>query len=152
MYQREFQKTVTAGLVLCITLIFMVFAQSATGTDDSLVQLSESLFQEKKHGRVWQVKRSKRIKTIHDATTYINKLNKGEYNNWRLPTKQELVELFSVFDLKDNGNVMIRLEGSYWLAENQDAPYVGSLEIGDQCGPSRTFYKGKAGYVRAVRP
>lgn len=152
MYQREFQKTLTAGFIICLTLVFMFFVQSATGADDSLVQLSEGLFQEKLHGRVWQVKRSKKIKSTDDATAYINNVNQGEYNNWRLPTKQELTKLFNIFDLKDNGNVMIRLEGSYWLAENHGGPYVGSLEIGDQCGPSRTFYKGKAGYVRAVRP
>lgn len=152
MYQRRFQQILAAGFTICTALTFMIFAPSAHGTAGSLVQISENLFQEKKHGKTWQVNRSKRIKNTDDAAAYLSKLNQGKYNNWRLPTKQELQELFDIFDHKDNGSVMIRLEGSYWLAEYDGVPYVGSLEIGDQCGPSRTFYIGKAGYVRAVRP
>lgn len=152
MYRKEIHKRLTTGLILCVTLTFICFLQGYSWADDSLVQLSESLFQEKKLERVWQVQRSKKLKTTEDAVAYINQLNQGEFNNWRLPTKHELQDLFNIFDLKDNGNVTIRLEGSYWLAENHGVPYVGTFEIGDQCGPSRTFFKGKTGYVRAVRP
>ncbi|BHH83805.1 Lcl domain-containing protein [Desulforhopalus sp. 52FAK] len=152
MHRKGFHKKLITSLILCTTLIFSSFFQGNCRAEESLVQISDSLFQEKNLGRVWQVQRSKKIKTTQDAIAYINQLNQGEFNNWRLPTKHELKNLFNIFDFKDNGNVMIRLEGSYWLAENHGAPYVGTFEIGDQCGPSRTFYNGKTGYVRAVRP
>ena len=60
--------------------------------------------------------------------------------------------LYKIFDLKKNGQVQLQLNGSYWLVDNRGAMQPGIWEIGDQCGPERSFYGTKSGYVRAIRP
>lgn len=101
---------------------------------------------------MWQLERSKRLRTTQEVDTYLAALNRGTYKDWRLPTRQEIFELFGFFDLKENGEVKLRLEGGYWLVNRNGEIEVGAWEIGDQCGPSRTYFTKKAGYVRAVRP
>lgn len=124
----------------------------ALGKEAAIVQLSGTAFQEISNKRTWNLDRSKRIKTADDALSYLNTLNQGEFNDWRFPTKEELSRLFSIFDLKQQGTVKIRIEGAYWMTGDEGKVYAGAWEIGDQCGPSRTFYTKKSGYVRAVRP
>ncbi|MFT5727377.1 MAG: hypothetical protein ACI8PB_001512 [Desulforhopalus sp.] len=43
------------------------------------------------------------------------------------------------------------LEGSYWLTDESGNPITSAWENGDQCGPSRTYYPLKRGYIRLVR-
>jgi len=137
-------------------IVFMGFTASPALTTQSyasepvLTTVSADVFQNRRNGRMWQMHKSKRLRSPEDVATYLNKLNTGKYQDWRLPTKQELYDLFSFFDLKLYGDVRIQLEGNYWL-EN-DGMMAGAWEIGDQCGPSRSFYTKKSGYVRAIRP
>ena len=141
-----------SSLTLIILLLAGVFNTPVTSTagEPVLNQISEEIFQNSRNDQMWQMQKSKRLKTASSAEQYLNELNQGEYQDWRLPTKQELYKLFSYFDLKMYGNVRIRLEGNYWIENN--GIQVGAWGIGDQCGPSRTFYMKKAGYVRAIRP
>lgn len=118
----------------------------------TLRTLSGEIFQDTAHQHFWQVKGSRKLGERKEVSAYLATLNKGKFNDWRLPTKQELFQLFSDFDLKRNGNLRIRLEGNYWLTDDMGQSHVGTWEIGDQCGPSHTFYRGKAGYLRAIRP
>lgn len=101
---------------------------------------------------MWTRERSKILDTASDVSGYLSELNNGEFNDWRLPTKKELHDLFMIFDLKYNGEVKIRIEGRYWLVNDDGKVTVGSWEIGDGCGPDRIFYTGKNGHVMAIRP
>ncbi|WP_136810248.1 DUF1566 domain-containing protein [Desulfosediminicola flagellatus] len=139
-------------LLIAIFPLLVLIASQAVGAAPSLKTFSDDIVLEQQSELMWLVKRSARLKIPEDVNEYLAGLNQGEYSDWRLPTKQELYTIFSLFDLKQNGDVKLRLEGYYWLADEKGQPYVGAWEIGDQCGPSRTFYKGKAGYIRAVRP
>jgi hypothetical protein len=140
-------------VVLAITTFLLFFMTiPALSKEAAIIQVSDTTFQETSSKKTWSLERSKRFKTAEDAAGFLETLNKGEFNDWRFPSKEELLKLFSIFDLKEHGTVKIRLEGAYWLADNNANMYVGAWEIGDQCGPSRAFYTGKAGYVRAVRP
>ena len=144
-----------AKLLTCavmITALLLTCSPVAMSKTITLRTHSVEEFQDTARQRFWQVNRSKKIKTIEEVSAYLTTLNQGKYDDWRLPTKLELFQLFSDFDLKRNGNLKIRLEGSYWLLDDMGQAHVGAWEIGDQCGPSRTFYKGKAGYLRAIRP
>jgi len=141
---------VNSVAILLFSCCFLSPLSAAAAT--KLEQLSATAFVEIKSQKMWMSDRSHRFKQPEEVLDYLRELNSGEFSDWRLPNKQELYELFSVFDLKNNGKVKIRLEGYYWLADNEGKLVVGSWEIGDQCEPSRTFYNGSAGYVRAVRP
>lgn len=125
--------------------------KAKAGDNLSLMAIDRIL--ETSKNRMWLADRSKKLQSVKEVENYLLTINQGSYNDWRLPTKQELYDLFNIFDLGQNGDVKIRLEGYYWLADDKnDSKYVGGWQIGDGCGPSRTFYKGKIGYVRAVRP
>lgn len=132
--------------------LLLVFPTAAMSQSSLFEQVSEDVFLDAGRNLFWQVKRMKKTASKEGVDQYLSTLNQGEHNDWRLPTKQELFRLFSVFDLKRNGTVKIRLEGSYWLADAMGLAHVGAWEIGDQCGPIRTFYQEKAGYIRAIRP
>ncbi len=130
----------------------LVIAATALAATPVLTPMGEGLVHDSKSGLVWQMERSRKVRTPAEAEQYLAQLNQGTFHDWRLPTKWELYDLFSVFDLKKNGEVKLKLEGSYWLKEENGAVYPGSWETGDQCGPERAFFKTKSGYVRAVRP
>jgi hypothetical protein len=143
------QKNIVRVLVVLMVSAGLLVTRESRGADAALSVLTEDMFQQK-NGIIWQMERSKKFKSAEDAETYINELNSGMYQDWRLPTPQELYKLFTHFDMKESGDVKIRLEGNYWL--HDEAIHAGAWEIGDGCGPSRKYYTKKSGYVRAVRP
>lgn len=140
------------SLLLSIAVVCLLVPFSLQAASPALQIQEEGIFTQAGNGMMWQMDRSKRLKTTQDVEVYLATLNSGKYNNWRLPTQQELFELFSLFDLKENGDVKIQLEGGYWLVGKNTEVEAGTWEIGDGCGPSRKYYTKKAGYVRAVRP
>ena len=134
-------------------LAFLLFAPLRAETAPQLEYLSDDIFIETGSKIMWQTTHSRRFKEQEDVQDYLQGLNStGGHPDWRLPTKQELYNLHTIFDLKNNGSVKTRMEAKYWYADDTGTPQIGSWEIGDQCGPTRTFYSGKAGVVRAVRP
>ncbi|SDO66423.1 Lcl domain-containing protein [Desulforhopalus singaporensis] len=150
-HHRLFCKTTliaVAWMALVISLCPVTKAVAA----DRLQVVSEKIFADTKKELMWQTQTSKRLKSPKEVVAYLEKINKGQYSDWRLPTGVELFTLTSIFDMKQNGAVKIRVEGKFWLSDQPGDYHVGSWEIGDGCGPSRSYYEGEAGYVRAVRP
>ncbi|WP_028583896.1 DUF1566 domain-containing protein [Desulfogranum mediterraneum] len=153
--RRSWFQTMTAMTVLAalaLSCLLLCSAATALGAARSLVERSPGVFAETRGGLNWQQQRSKKMESPAEVSRYLRELNQGAHQDWRLPDKEELFGLFSIFDLKQNNTIKIRLEGNYWLKDDRGKASVGTWEIGDQCGPSRSFYRGKAGYVRAVRP
>jgi len=140
-----------SGIVMFWALIVAVMPEQSAVADDRLQMTGADVFVDQQAGLMWQLGRSKRVKDLDDAITILSDLNGGEFSNWRFPSKVELFELFQTFDLKNNGAVETNLEGNYWLVDDDGSMKAGSWEIGDGCGPSRTFYMKRGGYVRAVR-
>lgn len=143
--------------VLFLAMLVFIATQSISAQrvkpSDTISLVSKGDILETANKRMWQSNRSKKMESTKDVENYLQSLNQGTYNDWRLPTKQELYDFFTIFDFKKNGAVQIRLEGYYWLDDKKNSSvYVGGWQIGDGCGPSRSFHKGKKGYVRAVRP
>lgn len=105
------------SLTLVLLLLSGVFATPyvSTAGEQVLTMISEEIFQNSRNGQMWQMRKSKRFKTTSSVEQYLIELNQGEYQDWRLPSKQELYELFSYFDLKLHGRVNVQLEGNYWI-------------------------------------
>jgi hypothetical protein len=141
-------------LPLLAALVISMMPDIAHGKDDTpaLTSVDSEYFTNNRNGTMWTAKRSKRLASIDDVQDYLSNLNQGQFKDWRLPTKQELYELIAIFDLKDNGQVKVQVEGKYWYFNDNGSMVVGSWEVGDGCGPSRKFYSGEKGYVWAVRP
>lgn len=120
--------TVLLVLLTCSCILSAPFSVARAA---DLKMIGEGIFQEEKSGKVWQLKQSKRFKTEEEVNNHLLQLNSGEYDDWRLPTKQELYELFVVFDFKKNGDVAVPKEGSYWYADEYGEMEVGAWEEGD---------------------
>ncbi|MGB3209441.1 MAG: hypothetical protein WBB19_01930 [Desulforhopalus sp.] len=134
-------------------LFWLLPLSAALAAENSALEIhDDGVFQELDHNTLWRMERSKKLKTSSEVQQYLKILNTGAYSDWRLPTKRELYELDTIFDLKRNGEVRIQLEGGYWLTDGNGNISAGAWEIGDGCGPERTFFTRKKGYVRAVRP
>jgi hypothetical protein len=56
-----------------------------------------------------------------------------------------------IFDLKQNGNCKLEVEGTYWSDEEDLQGRVGTWELDDNCDPERQYIPKKKGRVRAVR-
>ncbi|MGD9949381.1 MAG: hypothetical protein AB7U29_13020 [Desulfobulbus sp.] len=141
-----------SGLLTLLMLLMLSIPVVVSAAEPALLQSAAGLIQETNNGLVWQMERSKKIRSLPAVEKYLHQLNQGPYHDWRLPTKWELYDFFSKFDLKKNGDINISLEGSYWLKDDDGSIHAGSWETGDQCGTERTFYTTKSGYLRAVRP
>lgn len=140
-------------IVVTVVLLYST-AKSLAGNDKSYLSsvVGTAYFQDNRTQTMWTAVKSKKLATAEEVRQYLNRLNEGEYNDWRLPTKQELYDLFTIFDLKNNGKVRISIEGNYWLRKPEGKIIAGAWEIGDGCGPERVYYSKEKGYVRAVRP
>ena len=116
------------SLFICLLVILPVTASAKMG---AVTILDGDIIQEPENGRMWQMNRSKKMSSSTEVQEYLSNLNKGEYNDWRLPTKYELYDLFLLFALKENQKLDIKLEMSYWLVGNNGKMIVGSWEPGD---------------------
>ena len=143
--------TTTILLLLAVTLLVGcagIKKQDLTDRGDGTMQLSSSPLQ-------WQLVRSPNISSWNDASKYVNSLELGGHNDWRLPTREELLDLHFVFDFGNakEGDVVKKIEGYYWVAEKDGTGYIGSWKDGDSCEITRNFNAGsRGGHVRAVRP
>jgi len=102
---------------------------------------------------IWQSVRSEeKFASAAEAESYVAGLELAGFTNWRLPTSQEIWDLFFANDYTMKGQLaeQINLEGSYWTKDG-DKVLAGYLEDGDDPGINRFFYNSDKGFVRAVR-
>lgn len=145
-------RTLSTTRYLLPALLLVILVTPVMAGEPILTPQAEGVFRDALSGKEWQMKRSGRIRESREAQAFLARLNGQQGGGWRLPTKEDLYQLMNRFDLKENGEVKIPIEGKYWLSDEGGKIYVGAWEIGDGCGPNRQFYTGDAGYVRAVRP
>ncbi len=146
---------------ILILLLFLLISgcsthsgQSTNGTvtsDSRLIDMGNGICQDTKTGKMWQVGRSKTIKSLAEAKSYTENLEEGGYQDWRLPMISELYELYMIFDLHENGNCNLQAEGTYWSGEADLEDRVGTWELDDNCDPERRYIPKKKGLVRAIR-
>lgn len=141
-------------LVLAVIALpgLVAAADKATDPDNALVDRGNGVIEEKGTGRMWQQERSRSFKTLEQAEAYVKTLTLDGYTDWRLPTVYELYDLHYLVDVKKAEGIDLRMEGNYWVIDKEGTGMAGSWEVGDQCEPTRTYFKKTWGYVRAVRP
>ncbi|MBU0681992.1 MAG: DUF1566 domain-containing protein [Proteobacteria bacterium] len=123
-----------------------VIQQSKAG----LVDLGNGICQQG-NGLMWQVAKSEVFASPREASAYIQALNQGSLGDWRLPTKNELYILCSLYDMKLGGDCPLKLKGSYWSMNGEIL--AGEWQVYSLCGGTEYQYlKSKTGRVLAVRP
>jgi Protein of unknown function (DUF1566) len=120
-------------------------------SDSRLIMLSDGVCQDTKTGLIWQTGKSKTIKSLAEAQEYTASLEVGGYDDWRLPTIVELYDLYMTFDLHQNGDCKMQVEGIYWSDEPDLEGRVGTWELDDNCDPERQYIPKQKGQIRAVR-
>ena len=123
--------------------------------DNDFVDNSDETITDRATGLMWQKGGSDSYMKFDDAKTYINKLNKsnfGGYNDWRLPTLEELI---SLLESKKMGNELYinpmfdSRQGWCWSSDTRASS--GAFVVGFDDGEvnwTTLFY---SDYVRAVR-
>jgi len=155
--RRILQVVRMSGLLVLLAVVAMPrwagAASKAVNPDNTLADLGNGIIEEVGvAGRMWQQERSGPFRSMEEAQAYVQTMNLGGHKDWRLPTIQELYDLHYLVDVKKAKGIELRMEGNYWVTDPEGHGMAGSWEIGDQCEPSRSYFKKNFGYVRAVRP
>lgn len=142
----------TAKIILLLTL--SLFFSGCTMTKSISVSENGDVMQVSSSQLMWQKERSPRFTSREKAENYANNLELGGYNDWRLPTKEELLNLSYAFDYGSASakTLGIVIECNYWSANTDGLVSAGGLKDGDKCEIDRNFKPSNSGYVRAVRP
>ena len=142
-------------ILVLLALVFLSLSGCAGKSNHQarLQDLGNGICQDTVSGRMWQIGKGPMATSLEEAEQYTRSLELGGYNDWRLPTVNELYDLNYLFDLFLVGNCTLDRKGSYWSSEKNGAGNAGAWEIGaSQCDPSREYSPATMGYVRAVRP
>ncbi len=126
-------------------------AQADNPDGARLIAMGNGICKDTKTGIMWQVGSSRSLKSLDDAKKYTQSLQEGGYDDWRLPSVTELYGLYMIFDLHQNGNCKLEVEGTYWSDEADLEGRVGTWELDDNCDPERQYIPKDKGKVRAVR-
>jgi hypothetical protein len=147
------KKSFTLYFVL-LAFLFVMSGCATQGNGRAGIRINEDgTMVDTRTSMMWQKVRSEhKFSSPAEAEAYAAGLDLAGYTDWRLPTSQELWDLFYANDYTMKGELadQIELEGSYWTKDG-DRVLAGYLEDGDDPGINRYFFDSKKGYVRAVR-
>lgn len=140
-------------LLALLTLLLLISGCAAI-TPPDVVDSGDGIIMIESSPLMWQKERSPLFTSWDEADNYVKNLNLGGFTDWRLPTSEEFLDLYFVFDFgkakaDDLGMV---IEGNYWSADKEGYGFSGAWEDGDSCEISRKYQPDNKGYVRAVRP
>ena len=141
-------------VTLVVLAGFLLLAGCAGQQKVDRVQLAnDGTMLDSKTGLMWQVVRSEQSFTSGaEAQSYASQLKLAGHDDWRLPSSQELWDLYFANDYSMSGQLAkeVNLDQSYWTKDG-DRILAGYLEDGDDPGINRIFFDTDKGFVRAVR-
>lgn len=147
-------------LLICALILFGCASHPGTiSSNDNrngrlfLVE-GEMVCQEVKTNMMWQFSKEGPFASLEEADRYAAELNLGGYDDWRLPTKSELFDLFYMHYWKNDGDCVMNHRGEYWAVSRDQESSLGHWEDDLLCGPEFNFVDAikEDGFVRAVRP
>jgi len=118
-----------------------------TSADSATIKVSTSPL-------LWQRARGPYFSNPEEARTYAENLDLDGYKDWRLPTREEMLDFYYAFDFgsAQASKLGIDIEGYYWVMDEDGNINAGSWCDGEICEISRSYQpSAKGGYVRAVR-
>ena len=134
-------------LLLCGTGCAPLSEPGVGGLSSGSVTVSTSPLQ-------WQKARGPYFTYPDEARAYAGQLELDGHADWRLPTREEMLNFYYAFDLDSAraSDLGINIEGYYWMTDEEGNIMPGTWseeQIYERPRSSRPFAKG--GFVRAVR-
>jgi hypothetical protein len=100
---------------------------------------------------LWQKERSSKFSSLKEAEDFVANMKLGGFNDWRLPTRDELFRLSDIIEHKLTADCPLNTTGNYWSKNGKGE--VGEWYPYPLCaGYDFRYLKSKTGRVRAVRP
>ncbi len=139
---------------LFVLLMVILLISGCALTRTTTLTVENGVMQTSSSQLMWQKARGPLFTSWEEANNYAKKLELDGYSDWRLPTREEFLELYFAFDYgsanaKDLGIV---IEGNFWSDKKEGFGFSGAWKDGDSCEISRDYKIAGKGYVRAVRP
>jgi hypothetical protein len=102
-------------------------------------------------GLMWQVNESQKFSNRDEASAYVDSLQFGGFDDWRLPTRDECLSFAELLDM-EKGICPVKFKRAHWVSHRKKI-MSGYWEEYPLCGGSEyRWVKGNEGSVRAVRP
>jgi uncharacterized protein DUF1566 len=147
-------------LIFCASAAFLLTSCTGTTTTADGTAPRESVSLEDMGNGVcsqgisklmWQIQKSKKFSTWDKANNYVNLLQLGGFDDWRLPTREEMLFLSELLMIK-KGACPITFKRAHWVNDKGNG-VAGFWEDYPLCGGSEFLWvEGEKGSVRAVRP
>ena len=109
------------------------------GEDALLVPMADEICQETLTDKMWQIDKEGPFSSLEEATRYATGLRLGNFDDWRLPTKSEMFELFYMHYWKKDGTCVMNHRGEFWSLSKDQKPVLGHWEDDLLCGPELNF-------------
>ncbi len=142
---------IVSAFIVCLTIT----VSGCTPQKTMLLRAEGSeICEETKSEKMWQKGKGGPFLTLQEAEQYAADLQLGGYNDWRLPSKEELFHLYHVFFWKKNNNCDLNQSGEFWSVAKDGRSSLGHWETYFLCDPEFNYVKSlkTSGYVRAIRP
>jgi hypothetical protein len=131
-------------------------APGSYGQEDSglLWARGNQICQEVQSGKMWQVEKKRGVATAGEAKIHVAGLQLEGYDDWRLPTKAEMLNLAKIFFRHKNNDCDMSMRGDFWIVEDKRPPSPVHWETDFACGPEYRYIEAikSRGNVRAIRP
>lgn len=114
----------------------------------------QTICQEVLSSKMWQSKKEGPFSSLEEADRYATELELDGYDDWRLPTRSELFDIFYMHYFQNDGDCVMNHRGEFWALSGDQEPSLGHWEDDLLCGPEFKFVESMKdyGFVRAIRP
>jgi hypothetical protein len=155
-------KNFSTCIILVVTISFVLCLSSCTSTSKTesdgnyqgkeyLENMGNGICRQYPSGLMWQSEKSPNFSSWEDANQYVNSLNLGGFEDWRLPTSDECLNLSQLIQRKMSDCPM-ETGGNHWVSKTENVE-AGKWENNILCdGSIMQWTKSKKGRVHAVRP
>lgn len=140
-------------LLSLLPLLAGCAAGHLTPSTTALMRFGNGICRESKSGLMWQEEAGPAVSDWNEAKAQVANLRLGGYTDWRLPTKEELLDLLLLCERTRQTNCPKRLHTGHWLGSDAEEGEAGHWESYPLCdGVDYRFVEQQEGVVRAVRP
>lgn len=141
------------ALILCISSCNNPATSDGTilQTEVLLENMGNGICRQYPSGLMWQINESQKFSTWDEASAYVDSLQFGGFDDWRLPTRDECLSFAELLDI-EKGICPVKFKRAHWVSHRKKIT-SGYWEDYPLCGGSEyRWVKGNEGSVRAVRP